>query len=134
LKIFYGRCVSSAEHVDLENTIDLLKGFSKTYRTDSRLCRAVGLEYIRRQMVFEAQHCFDESVRILLHNKTDLDIEHLEIEGMYCDYCENQVYGYHYKCMECGWKKDICTSCLNSNGHEHDIWNLIMIPSTKPFT
>lgn len=112
--------------------LNVLEHVATTYPNDSLLRRAVGNDCIRRGMISDAKRNFDASVHILLKKSDGIQLENLEIKGVFCDRCRNQIVGRHYKCLECHWNRDICASCLERRYHKHRKDELLEIP-TPPF-
>jgi ankyrin repeat protein len=115
-----------------DDLVNVLEHLATAYPTDSLLRRAVGNECIRRRMISEAKLNFNASIEILLKKGEGERLENLEIEGVFCNGCRNQIIGRHYKCLECHWNMDFCGSCLRGRAHKHNNEKLIAIP-TRPF-
>ena len=88
------------------------------------------LEFIGREFEFEDKHITE----IFWKNLEDRDgYCFLHSGGNYCcDVCENSIYSDRYHCKVCyEGEFDICKSCFEKEGHQHE--DLIFIPRITAF-
>ena len=116
-----------------DNVVRSLKFLTTKFPEDHIFWRALGNEFLRRKMYTEALNSYDTSVRKFVATGAEIDIECLEFL-VYCDECEQQVRGHHYKCKSCDWNNDYCQKCVQERlkDHEHHREDLFMIPSQWP--
>ena len=110
--------------------IDVLESLIMSYPNDDKLQRSLGNEYVRQQKYAEASATFDMSMRIKMRNTKVTEIEDI-CSDLSCDDCQENIRGYHYKCIQCDWDHDLCQACFQKSKHPHPSKELIMIPSAE---
>jgi ankyrin repeat domain-containing protein 50 len=110
----------------VENFEALLRVWLTDNPDDFVMWRAEGNEYLRRGMYVAAANAFDASVNA---QRGDSDVTEVRFLRIYCDDCNGEITGYHYKCKRCHWNYDCCGTCLSERGHAHNRTEMIMIPS-----
>ena len=110
------------------DALSCIDSLAMIYPEDSILARAVGNEYLRRNLYSHAKASFDKSVAITIIKRGAACVEDVDFD-IVCNECSRRVRGCHYKCVSCDWDYDLCQVCFRTISHPHPPQDIISIPS-----
>jgi hypothetical protein len=110
------------------NAVKLFESLISKFPNDSRLQRAFGNEYVRQKRYSDARAAFDLSILITMRSVGTTEVDNINADVV-CSDCRESIRGYHYKCTQCGWNHDLCSTCFQKLNHTHPPEKMITIPS-----